>query len=95
MIVVYLPAAIRDYDEIRELTAARSRLAAERTIDRIERVILQLAAGELSGSEVILRDGRRAQSWAVPPYRVYYRRTDEQTVILRIHHQARRPIERE
>jgi plasmid stabilization system protein ParE len=49
--------------------------------------------GQFSGPQVIFRGGRQAQRWSKRPYRIYYRRTRNRTTILRVYHQARRPIE--
>jgi plasmid stabilization system protein ParE len=60
---------------------------------RLDDVIQQLLAGEIQGSAVRLLNGEQARRWTVPPYRIYYERTASQTHILRVYHQARRPIE--
>lgn len=62
-------------------------------LDRLYTAFHRLATGELQGPMVRLRNGRRAQRWSVPPYIVYYQRTQGQTLILRVYHGARRPIE--
>lgn len=53
-----------------------------------------LASGVMAGKEVLLRDGRRVHTWPVPPYRIYYRKGGEVFQVVRVYHQARRPIER-
>ncbi|PYM46503.1 MAG: hypothetical protein DME14_18060 [Candidatus Rokuibacteriota bacterium] len=52
-----------------------------------------LASGTVERREVRLRDGRRVHSWPVPPYRVYYRKSADVLEVVRVYHQARRPIE--
>ena len=86
--------ALAELAEIQEFIAEDNPRAAVAELDRIDRVVLQIAAGELNGPEVTFRGGQRAQRWSVPPYRIYYRRTQDRTVILRVYHGARRPIER-
>lgn len=55
-------------------------------------MIDELAAGGLDGPEQELLSGQRVRSWPVPPVRVYYRRTGDLLEVVRIYHQARRPI---
>jgi plasmid stabilization system protein ParE len=85
--------AERDLADAIEYLAAQDPSAAERTLDRLYAAFQYLAAGELQGPETRLADGQRVQSWPVPPYRVYYQRSPQETVIVRVHHQSRRPIE--
>jgi plasmid stabilization system protein ParE len=56
--------------------------------------IEMLAAGDFEGPESVLRSGQRIRSWPVPPLRIYYQRHGDELRILRIYHQARRPITR-
>jgi hypothetical protein len=57
-------------------------------------IIDRLTAGDFDGPEQTLRTGDVVRSWPVPPLRLYYRRRDDALWILRIYHQARRPIAR-
>lgn len=57
-------------------------------------IIDKLAAGDFDGPEQELTSGERVRSWAVPPVRVYYQRQEDALWVLRIYHQARRPIAR-
>jgi plasmid stabilization system protein ParE len=52
----------------------------------------RLAHGEFEGPEVRLRSGRSVRSWPVTPYRIYYQRYADELRVLRVYHQARRPI---
>jgi len=63
---------------------------ADRLLSRIER----LAAGDFDGGELRLTTGETVRSWAVPPYRVYYRREPDRFLVVRVYHQAREPISR-
>jgi toxin ParE1/3/4 len=85
-------AARRDLEEVYAFIAADNDSAAERVVRRLLGVMEQLATGELNGPEVRLENGRLVRRWSVPPYRVYYRRTSLRTTIVRIYHQARRPL---
>jgi plasmid stabilization system protein ParE len=91
--VVVSARAKKDLTDIYNFIANDSPRAAGRVIDHLVSVFGQLAAGEIKGPEVHFKDGRRAQWWPVRPYRIYYRRSARRTVILRVYHGARRPIE--
>ena len=67
--------------------------AAASMLARLDEVIQRLLTGELHGRDMRLQDGRHVQGWPVPPYRIYYERTASLTRIVRVYHQARRPIE--
>jgi toxin ParE1/3/4 len=91
--VVVSPRARRDLAEMHAFIAADNPQAADRVLDDLVSIFRQLAVGQLSGPQVIFRGGRQAQRWSKRPYRIYYRRTRNRTTILRVYHQARRPIE--
>ena len=94
MTIVVAPKAKEDLREAYGYIARDTREAADRVLARIVEVIGMLASGGVEGREVTLRDGRRVQTWPVPPYRIYYRKTGEVFQVVRVYHQARRPIER-
>ena len=79
--------------EAYEYIAQDSREAATRVLERLVAIVEHLEVGELQGPEVRLSDGRRVRRWSVPPYRIYYQRTSRRLAIVRVYHQARRPIE--
>jgi plasmid stabilization system protein ParE len=60
--------------------------------ERVFRVVHRLARGEFDGPEQQLRSGQVIRSWPVYPLRIYYRRTTDTFQVLRVYHQARRPI---
>jgi len=93
MQLVLTRRALGDLAEIQRYIALDSPHAAAAVLDRLDGVIQQLLTGELQGPELRFANGRRARRWSVPPYRIYYRRSTDQTVIVRVYHQARRPIE--
>lgn len=68
--------------------------AADREIDRILAALRLLAEQKVDGREVVLQSGQRLRLWLVAPYRVYYRRQGDTLQVVRVYHQARRPIER-
>lgn len=61
----------------------------------IEQCIERLAAQEFEGPVSRLRSGAVVRSWAVPPFRIYYQRHTDELLIVRVYHQARRPIARQ
>jgi toxin ParE1/3/4 len=93
MNLVIGPEAEADLEEIYEYIATDSPQAAERMLDRLRGVMQQLADGELNGPATRLADGRCVRGWPVRRYRIYYRRSANHTVILRVYHGARRPLE--
>ena len=94
MNLIVSPEAIAELSEIYDYISLDRPRAADRMLDLLCTTFRRLAAGELQGPYVRLADGSRAQTWPVSPYRIYYRRTANETHILRVHHGARRPIER-
>lgn len=94
MRIVTAPEARIDLGDAYESIARDNRDAADRFLARLIEVIGLLAAEAFTGREVVLRDGRRVRSWPVPPYRIYYRQQGDLFQVVRVYHQARRPIER-
>jgi plasmid stabilization system protein ParE len=82
-----------DFLEAIEYLAEQSPRAAQRLLDRFENALATLSSGLVDGREVQLADGRNCRVWSLSPYRIYYRRDPESIEILRLYHQARRPIE--
>ena len=62
--------ARQDLREVYEYIAKESPEAPERALLRIVEVIGMLASGAVEGRTVMLRDGRRVQTWPVPPHRI-------------------------
>jgi plasmid stabilization system protein ParE len=93
MNLVVTRAAQIDLKDIYEFIVKDNPDAAERVLSHLSDVIQQLADGALQGPDVRLKNGRRLKRWSAPPYRIYYRRTSRRTVVVRVYHQARRPLE--
>lgn len=93
MRLVLTRPALADLAEIQRFIAQDSPSAALAFMDRLDSAIQRITRGELQGPAVRLKSGRPAQGWPVPPYRIYYQRTANRTLILRVYHQARRSIE--
>jgi plasmid stabilization system protein ParE len=85
--VVDIVEAITYLNECNPTAAAK--LDAE-IAQRIER----LADREFEGPASRLRSGAVVRSWGVTPFRIYYQRHFDELLIVRVYHQARRPITR-
>jgi plasmid stabilization system protein ParE len=91
--IVLSPLAAQDLNEAYEFIANDNKRAADEVLIRITEVLGLLASGRVRGREVKLTRGRKVRTWSLPPYRIYYRIQDDELQVVRIYHQARRPIE--
>lgn len=82
-----------DLIEIRQYIARDNRLAAKREITRIKEAINLLATATVDGRKVSLQNGNIVHVWLISSYRLYYWRAAKELHVLRVYHQARRPIE--
>ncbi len=90
----YTEEAIADIVEALNYLNQRNPTAAANLDAEIAQCIERLAAQEFEGPVSRLRSGAVVRSWGVPPFRIYYQRHPEELVIVRVYHQARRPITR-
>jgi len=90
--VRFSPRARHDLQSAVEYVAAQNPTAAAELTEQLLSTIEKLAQGEFQGTEVRLRSGAVVRTWPVVPYRIYYRRSDEALEVVRVYHQARRPI---
>jgi plasmid stabilization system protein ParE len=72
----------------------RSPSAAEKVVSGIVTLIERLADEPLDGPEHVLGNGERVRGWPYPPFRIYYQRTSDGLLVLRVYHQRRGPIAR-
>jgi plasmid stabilization system protein ParE len=93
MKVRFTPRAFSDLDIIRTYIGQFNPAAAGQVVSLIEAVCKRLGEFPESGQRADELDTRVAFSPRYP-YRIYYRVTAEQVVILHIRHAARRPLER-
>jgi len=93
MQLIVSPQARDDLREAYRFVAASNPEAADRLLARIIDAIGFLASGSIQGRRTHLRDGREVETWPVPPYRLYYRKTETALEVIRIYHQSRRPLE--
>jgi plasmid stabilization system protein ParE len=92
--ITIAPEAVDDLEATVEHIAAHNPRAAAGLARRVFDMIDRLAEGILDGPEQELTTGERARSWPVPPLRIYYQREPGRLIVLRIYHQARKPIVR-
>ena len=94
MTVRVLPRALAELQACVDYIRSDSPRAASELAEQVFATIGMIAAGDFEGPESVLRTGQHVRSWPVPPLRIYYQRRDQELVVLRIYHQARRPITR-
>jgi plasmid stabilization system protein ParE len=92
--VSYTEEAVADIVEAITYLNERNPTAAAKLDAEITRCIERLADHEFEGPVSRLRSGAVVRSWGVPPFRIYYQRHPDELVILRVYHQARKPIVR-
>jgi plasmid stabilization system protein ParE len=92
--VVFSPEAEKDLTAALDFLTVRSPTAAAELLAEVASLVRRLAGGEFEGPQVQLRSGQVVRSWPVSPFRLYYQRTDDSFHVVRIYHQARRPITR-
>lgn len=95
MTVTYAEEAIADIVDAINYLYQRNPTAAANLDAEIQLCIERLAANEFEGPESRLRSGALVRSWGVSPFRIYYQRHSNELLIVRLYHQARRPITRE
>jgi len=89
----YTSEALTDLVDALTYLVERNPDAARSLDDEIEQLLGRLAAGEFEGPISRLRSGSEVRTWSLPPFRIYYLRSSDELVVLRIYHQAREPIE--
>jgi plasmid stabilization system protein ParE len=93
--VVLAPEAIADLNGALGFLARRSVPAARRLRSRVFNVIEALGEGTFEGPKSRLLTGEVVRSWPVSPLRIYYQRDGSTLHVLRVYHQARRPVTRQ
>lgn len=83
----------RDLQEAHAWIARDNPQAAARVIERLFEVMERLEQRELTGPRVRILGNRLTRRSSVPPFRIYYRERGDEIEIIRVYHQARRPIE--
>lgn len=94
MTVTYTEEAVADIVQAIAYLNERNPTAAANLDAEIAQCIARLADHEFEGPVSRLRSGAAVRSWGVPPFRIYYQRHSDELLIVRVYHQARRPIRR-
>ncbi len=94
MKIVWSPEAADDLEGAVEYLAGESPAAAAKLGHGILALVDRLATEPLDGPKHVLKTGQTVRGWPFPPFRVYYQRTDDALLIVRVYHQKREPIVR-
>jgi plasmid stabilization system protein ParE len=92
--VTYTEEAVADIVQAITYLNERNPTAAANLDTEIAQCIERLADREFEGPVSRLRSGAAVRSWGAPPFRIYYQRHSDELLIVRVYHQARRPITR-
>jgi plasmid stabilization system protein ParE len=92
--IVWSPQALEDVEAALEYLVPRNAPAAAKLAAGILALVEQLADASLEGPEHVLRTGERVRGWPYPPFRIYYQRTMDGLLVVRVFHQRRAPIAR-
>ena len=92
MKIVFAPEAEQDLLAALEFLGERNPTAAAQLYCNVTELVRRLAEGDFEGPQRRLYSGAVVRSWPVSPYRIYYQREDDILRIVRIYHQARKPI---
>lgn len=94
MNIIWSPEALEDLGAALDYLAERSAPAAETLLLGIVALIERLATEPHEGPEHVLGNGARVRGWPYPPFRLYYQRTADAFLVVRLYHQRREPITR-
>jgi toxin ParE1/3/4 len=86
--------AAEDLASATRYLAERNPRAATELVAEVLDLLERLDEGIFEGPEQQLQGGMLVRSWPLPPYRIYYRRRGGVLEVMRVYHQARRPITR-
>jgi len=92
--VIFAPEAEQDLLAALEFLGSRNPAVAAQLYRNVTELVRRLAEGDFEGPQRRLRSGAIVRSWPVSPYRIYYQRGENMLLVVRIYHQARRPITR-
>lgn len=92
MKVVFTEEVEHDLQEAVAYLLERNAGAATNLVDKVFDLAQRLADNMFDGPWEVLSDGRRVQSWPLPPYRMFYQRTEHALIVLRLYHQRQRPL---
>ncbi len=87
--VLASPAAVRDLEDIWDYIAERNPGAADRLIDRIQKVLPKLASLPGMGHQRADVSDPRYRFWVVRPYLIAYRFDESSLTVVRVIHGRR------
>jgi plasmid stabilization system protein ParE len=90
--IIWSPEAVADVEAALDYLAAHNPPAAEKLARGIVALVERLAEDSIEGPEHVLVNGQRVRGWPYPPFRVYYQRTPDDLLVVRVYHQRREPI---
>lgn len=93
MKIVLAPLAAKDLKEAHDFIAQDNPEAADRVLVALSETFGILASSRVQGRSVTLKNGESVRTWSHPPYRIYYRIVGDELQVVRVYHQARRPLE--
>ena len=91
MKVRYTPGALRQLDKVLDYIEKRSPQGARHVKERIQAIVRILTDHPLAGGATD-RPGQRRMVTSPYPYAIFYRVRDDEVIIQRIRHTARRPV---
>ena len=94
MTIVWSPEAADDLDTAVAYLMERNVDAARRLSAAVFALVDVLAIEPMDGPAQVLANGEEVRSWPLPPFRVYYRRSGEDILVVRVYHQRRAPLAR-
>ena len=92
MKVTYTEEAVADIVQAITYLNEHNPPAAAKLDADIALCIERLADRDFEGPVSRLRSGAVVRSWGVPPFRIYCQRHADELLIVRVYHQARKPI---
>jgi plasmid stabilization system protein ParE len=92
--ILWSPEALADVGAAIDYLVDRNAPAALRLAINVTTCVERLAADPVDGPEHVLANGERVRGWPYPPFRIYYQRTGEDLLVVRVYHQRREPIVR-
>jgi plasmid stabilization system protein ParE len=92
--ILWSPEALADVEAALDYLTERNPPAAEKLVTGIVSLIDRLATEPLEGPQHLLENGERVHGWPYPPFRIYYQRTSDGLLVVRVYHQRREPIGR-
>ncbi|HEX2573156.1 MAG TPA: type II toxin-antitoxin system RelE/ParE family toxin [Polyangia bacterium] len=92
MSIRFSRVAARDLRQQLAYLTERNPQAARQLAADLDELLRALDRSAFEGQEKRLLSGRVVHAWPLPPLGIYYQRRGAELYVVRIYHQARRPI---